>query len=244
MDNLKNFYGELSGKDFTDDCFIAVYIHSAKQYCDEEFFKTLLESNIGNAQISIVDNSIGLDYYSRVIDIVQKYKKENVVNITHIDVPRDDPQHQFLINVTSSLTELRQQFLATSSKYFVILEADIKPINASWLYFFEEVIDRADIIGGLYYDAFRGHTPDCWAKEAELMPIDHVLSGITLYKREFIEEIPFRWSLENTGAFPDAWACYDVARSIKNKWRMANYTKIRADHLTNTGGQRGHDKIN
>ena len=131
MDNLKNFYGELSGKDFTDDCFIAVYIHSAKQYCDEEFFKTLLESNIGNAQISIVDNSIGLDYYSRVIDIVQKYKKENVVNITHIDVPRDDPQHQFLINVTSSLTELRQQFLATSSKYFVILEADIKPINAS-----------------------------------------------------------------------------------------------------------------
>jgi len=230
----------MTEQEFFDDCFIACYIHSAKEYCDESFFKNLFESNIGNTTVSVVDNSIGLDYFNRLNNIIYPYHKNTI--LAHIDVRRDDPRHQFLINVTESVTELRKQFLATNKKYFIILETDVFPRDKNWLLHFSEVIDKAEMIGGLYYVGFHGQ--ELWDKEAELVYTVGMLSGCTLYKRDVIENFPFRWSMENEGAFPDAWISHDSNCDTERSWPKAMYTKIKCDHKHNEHGGRGHDKIN
>ncbi len=223
----------------TDDCFIAIYTHSSKQYCDKQFFKALFKSNIGNALVSIIDNSIGTDYFNRLNLILHPFHKN--IKINHIDISRDDPKHQFLINVEQSVNELRRQFLQTDKKYFITLESDVIPRDKNWLSYFLEKAGYADILGGLYHAGF--HSNDLWDKEDEIVYTRHVLSGCTLYKRELLKVFSFRWSMKDEGAFPDAWICYDAITSLKNKWRIANYTKIKCDHLTNASGGRGHDKI-
>ena len=227
-----------------NECFIAVYTHECKQYCDVEFFDNLFKSHIGDAQISIIDNTLTLNYYDRLQNIVNLYDNKNI-SVSHVDVSRDDARdarHQFLINVTTSLTELRRQFLETDKKYFIIVESDVKPRDKNWLTYFMEVVDQADIIGGLYYVGF--HKQELWDTES-LVYLPGILSGCTLYKREVIEKFPFRWSIENHGAFCDAWICYDcnIDNMGTGQWRLGNYTKIKCDHL-HINGNRGLDKIN
>lgn len=213
-----------------DDVFIAIYTHVCKTYCDSEFFKNLFDSDIGNAAVMVVDNSMGVDYLEKL-----KTLCGNRARVEHIDVSREDQRTLFLRNVTDSLTVLRQAFLDGPYKYFIILESDVIP-EKDWLHSFMEVKDKAGIIGGIYYAEFHGQ--HLFTKGELLEYTTHALSGCTLYNREVIERFPFRWSESKLDAFPDAWISYD-ARS--NGFRVANYTKIQCQHLG--GCSRGHDKI-
>ncbi len=208
-----------------EDCFIAVYTNECKSYCDELFFNTLLNSNIEQAKVSVIDNSI-TGYVNRL-----KILCNNKAEVNHIDVSRGNQRTLFLRNVTESLLKLREQFLKTNCKYFIILESDVCPIDKEWLNYFMEVIDKADIIGGLYYHGFHG---DDLFFSNDIVYVNHVLSGCTLYKREIIEKYSFRWDENNLGAFPDAWICQDA----KN-YRIANYCKIKCNHIHKKNGNRG-----
>lgn len=208
-----------------EDCFIAIYTNECKSYCDELFFNTLLNSNIGQAKVSVMDNSI-TDYVNRLKTICN-----NKAEINHVDVSRENQRTLFLRNVTESLLKLREHFLSDSYKYFIILESDVIPKDIKWLNYFMGVIDKADIIGGLYYRGF--HSDDLFMSD-DLVNTHHVLSGCTLYKREIIEKYPFRWDANNLDVFPDAWICYDA-----HDYRIANYCKIKCDHIHKENGSRG-----
>ena len=104
------------------------------------------------------------------------------------------------MKVLDSVNFLRDKFLQSSCKYFLIIESDVVP-PIDCLERFEEVIDSADIIGGIYY---RGHHKDEWFNEDHKELIDSVVySGCTLYKRNVIEQIPFNLDYNNLGMFPD-----------------------------------------
>jgi hypothetical protein len=222
------------------DFFIAIYSHECKSYCDEQFFKNLLQSDIGDASIHVVDNTIHASYAERIKDIIKSINVHRNIHVSHIFVDRDDPTTQFQRNVAESLSFLRNIFLETKCKYFIIVESDVIP-PADWLHYFMEVIDKADIIGGIYYHGF--HDIKLFEDPTIFQETHHVLSGCSLYKREVIEKIPFRWSTENLGAFPDAWMSYDAHRN-GNNFRLANYSKIQCQHVDKPGSMtRGQETM-
>ena len=215
--------------------FIAVYTNKCKEYCDVDFFGNLFNSNIGDTQVSVVDNSKDLTYTKRLKNICGERAE-----VDRIDIKEERMNIRFLKNVTESALLLREKFLEGKWKYFVILESDVLPQDSDWLVYFNDVVDQADVIGGLYYKGFHGL--DLWEGSPRLVETHHVLSGCALYKREVIEKIPFRWSEENLGAFPDAWCSFDSKRN-GNNFKLANYTKIICDHLESSPGDRGHGRI-
>lgn len=215
------------------DFFIAIYTNECKEYCDGKFFHHLFSTDIGNAHLHIIDNTINTTYMSNLKALCVGR------NVHHINVQRNEDETQFVRNVAESVSFLRDIFLKTDCKYFVIVESDVLPPH-NWLHYFLEVIDKADIIGGIYYKGF--HPQEFFdSEEAIFQETNHVLSGCTLYKREVIEKIPFRWSPENMAAFPDAWICYD---SGQYGFRKANYSKIKCDHLEKPGSMvRGRENL-
>jgi hypothetical protein len=209
---------------------IGSYIHECKRYCADKFFKKLLESNIGDAQITVIDNSPTTAFSN---ELNRKYGKHNI-DITHITVPRIDKKTQFHRNITESVNYIRRLFIDGDYDYLVLLESDVIPRDKEWLYYLLEVADRGDIIGGLYYVGFGGHE-HLNDDFIGIIPVYHVLSGCTLYKRDVIANIPFRYDVESLKSFPDALMSID-ARALG--YTLINYTKVRCDHLRG-----GHDKI-
>ncbi|MDD3089974.1 MAG: hypothetical protein PHT95_08555 [Candidatus Omnitrophica bacterium] len=217
-----------------ENVFIAVYTHQCKSYCDKEFFGNLFASDIGSASVAIVDNSLDADYFHTLYD---RYNMHAYVD--HIIVNRGDSKTQFVRNVEASLYGLRRMFLGGDYEYFIILESDVKPKDKMWLHYFIEVVDQADIIGGLYYEGF--HAPDMWQGPSRIISTHHALSGCTLYKRSVLERFAFRSVAENPGVFPDALMCLDAREA---GFKIANYTKIQCTHLVDNHGGRGIENIN
>lgn len=218
--------------------FVAIYTNECKKYCDEKFFRRLKEMVSGyDCKITIVDNSATDDYFKRLCNMISAIGFEQKIDIEHIEVSREDRSTLFQRNVTESLELLQDEFLAGDWLYFVTLETDIFP-KCDIFEAFLEVVNKADIIGGIYYSGF--HTlADFMHDSAELVPVHHVLSGCTLYKRSVLKKHRFRWSMENIGAFPDAWMSFDAGKSFK----LANYQKIKCDHMHTNRGTRGQELL-
>jgi hypothetical protein len=210
-----------------EDVFIAIYTNECKSYCDYNFFNHLFDTNMNGSSVNVVDNSFKQEYTDRLKRIC-----EDNADVWHIDIDKTDVKTQFQRNVTESLLSLRDKFLGGDWKYFVILESDVLPKDKDWLKYLLEATDQADIIGGLYYKGFHG--PELWEGEPRVIRTHHVLSGCTLYKREVILKFPFRWSMDNIGAFPDAWISVDAGQEFK----LANYTKVVCDHIEMAPGVR------
>jgi hypothetical protein len=215
--------------------FIAVYTNECKAYCDAAFFASLEAFTYPSLSVHVVDNSLGVDYTSRLKRLVPAS-----VEVAHIDVPRDHPQTQFLRNVAVSLDTLRQSFLKGVAPWFLILESDvIAPPDA-----IERLLDAArdfDVVGGVYYEGFH---PSEWFSPShdEIIPAGvggvcgTVLSGCTLYSREAVARVPFRWSYDNLAAFPDAWFSLDAGW---RGFRLSHTTGVKCLHLHDDQGLRG-----
>lgn len=244
IDRVKQFaydiLGEFNMGKQTDGFFVAVYTNECKAYCESEFFGRLKEITDGTgACVSIVDNSLGEAYYNRLCELVKSLGFTVPVKVQHIDVDRTDRKTLFQRNVTESVQLLRDEFLASDKSYFVILESDIYPKDVNLFNNFLEVVEKADIIGGMYYIGW--HKPEAFdPNENGLHPTHHFLSGCTLYKRKVIKKIPFRWSTDNVGAFPDAWMSVDAG---KKGFVLADYWKIKCDHMMNDRGTRGQEEL-
>lgn len=227
--------------------FIAIYTNQVKQYCDQQFFRILGKiTENRDCFIHIVDNTSDISenpkYLQRLHDHMEEWLGHKYFGIYKINVNYLPKETLFLRNVTDSINFLRRLFLNLDSQYFMTIESDtIPPINL--LNLFIEVENKADIIGGIYYQGF--HNPILWNPCVDqLVESKHVLSGCTLYNRKVIEKFEFRYE-DNGGIgyqeFPDSCISIDA---LKEGFKLANYSKIKCLHIEDWNKEgRGRDNL-
>jgi hypothetical protein len=215
--------------------FIAVYTNQVKDYCDDMFFNRLSELYNKN-EVHIVDNSKNNEYY---LKLKSKWGHLENFRFYYLEEPLNPAETLFHRRVTESVLLLRKTFLQTSLLYFMIIESDVIP-PADILTRFDNdisILNKKDknwgVLAALYHRGFDNF------KRKNLHRKYHVLSGCTVYKRALIEKYPFRWSLENFKAFPDAWICWDA----KHEYKFYNDHNIICGHVENqfTGTRRSKE---
>lgn len=207
-----------------DKVFVAVYTNKVKSYCDVQFFNAL-QNNISKEQIYIVDNTNDSGVYTSQL--------KNIIDcsIINLDIPEQPEATKFHRKVAESVLYLRDIFLKSDYKYFLIVESDvILPANTidTLLENIEALPEDTGAVGALYYEGYHNY---------ELMGLqytNHVLSGCTLYKRSMIEKYPFRYQEDYLQAFPDAFICIDAI----NEFKYYNNHQIKCVHAHASNGSR------
>ncbi len=216
-----------------NEIMVAVYTHKIKEYCDKDFFNTLHKS-IKKEQLLVIDNTDDEgEYRKRLEDILIKQKPMLNFRVDHVSTTRKKNfTEQFLTNVCESMGHIVDVFLSfTDYKYLLIIESDVfVPKNTISL--FKKAIKKANktgkwgIIGGLYYNGL--HDPFLHDIKAKgLLETESCYSGCTIYNRELLEEVKFRWSKKDLRVFPDSWMSFDA---IKKGFRIFNYHDIKCEH--------------
>ncbi|WP_343302859.1 hypothetical protein AAHN97_15035 [Chitinophaga niabensis] len=215
--------------------FIGTYTNWAKEYCDKQFLE-----NIGEIQqaaetippVVIVDNTDPEkhDYVEDLTGLADEYLAGKVA-ITQVYRKHED--HQFHHNVVAGALSVRQHFLNSDAQYLLLVESDVIPpvdllgrLDAS----ISQLPEDWGILGCLYYEGFHDYS------KTGIHQAAHALSGCTVYRREVVEQYPFRISEENWAAFPDAWISYDVNKD--GKFKIFNDHDIRCEHLHYRGPMR------
>lgn len=211
--------------------FIAVYTHQLKDYCSEQFFSNLQQLAGGN-HVHIVDNTVGTEYFDKLTELTKDFSNTTV---EHLYVSPEPDRTRFLRSVADSANACRDAFLATSEQHFLIIESDVIPPV--------DVIDRLEkriselddyaAIGCLYYHGFHDYGA------TGLQNTHHCLSGCTVYNRKYLQDIPFRWSEDNLGAFSDAWWCVSIGE-LGLQHLLFNDHDIHCDHISKSNGSRGY----
>lgn len=208
---------------------IGTYTHKCKSYVDEEFYSALRRTYDPRRKdrYVTVDNS-PTERYARSLG--KRFSEFS--EFKHLDIPKQDTARKtFLNNVAVSANELRRLLLASDCDHLVTVESDvIVPPELPEL--FDEAIDTLEemgehwgAVGGLYYAFHHPALKD--AADHRLVRSDDVFSGCTCYNRALLEQIPFRWSQENPGPFPDSWMKIDAYEKGCSTWL---YNKIRCRH--------------
>src|SRR5262249_28402768 len=203
------------------DFFIAVYTHQVKSYCDRLFFRRL-HTIAGQNSVHVVDNSPDDTYTKQLILLCEGY---DTFAITRITVPPDPVATLFLRNVCDSANYLREAFLQTDCRHFMIIESDVlPPLNVLGRFARDigNLPDNWGVFGAVYYKGRHDFTL------RGIHSSDLVFSGCTVYRRELIEKCAFRWSDEHRRSFPDAWMSTDA---IGNDYSLWNHHDIRCRHL-------------
>lgn len=205
--------------------FITTYSNKVKKYCDTEFFANLSKLSMGNPVMIVINDDKDEVYTERVRTLTHAYPN---FSVHHITVPREPYTSQFQRNVTESVNLCRDEFLRSKADNMVIIESDVLP-PLNLLDKFEENAlyltgEKWGIVGGLYYKGFHDYSLE------GLQPTHHVLSGCTMYNRDFIKTCPFRYDEGSLGAFPDAWSSVDATLKGYTLW---NDHLILCEHLNN-----------
>jgi len=206
------------------DIFAAVYTNKVKSYCDVEFFNAL-QNNISTEHIYVVDNtSDNGSYANQLRGIIN-------CNIFNLDIQEQPVVTKFHRKVTESVLFLRNIFLESDYKYFLIAESDvIIPPNTidTLLENIETLPSDTGAVGALYYEGYHNYGL------SGIQYTDHVLSGCTIYKRSMIEKYPFRYQEDYLQAFPDAFICIDAI----NEFKYYNNHELKCKHAHSSNGSR------
>jgi len=208
-----------------DQIFVAVYTNKVKRYCDVEFFNAL-QNNISGEHIYVIDNTNDHGSYASEL--------KNIINckmILNLDIPEEPEATKFHRKVAGSVLYLRDMFLKSEYKYFLIVESDvIIPPNTidTLLKNIEEMPSDTGAVGALYYEGF--HNYDLTG----IQYVNHVLSGCTIYKRSMIEKYPFRYQEDYLQAFPDALICIDAI----HEYKYYNNHDLKCRHAHTSSGTR------
>lgn len=230
--------------------FLAVYTNQCKRYCDALFFSNFKNNLSTDFELHIVDNSAGFEYFDRLSRYVPIWSGINA-SIAHLYTPadlsglpispdtfRDRTMTTAMHNIVSSANYLREKFIKSGCQYFVIIESDIL-FPADFLDRLVEHIDQGEAFGGIYYENW--HKKE-WFDPSfkEIVSAGHVLCGCTLYKREMIEQVSFRYVKGNTKDFPDYWLSVDA---VQKGFRLFHACAVKCIHLFDNEGSRGWNKL-
>jgi len=228
--------------------FICTYTNKVKSYCDEGFFKNLAAIANGNP-VMVVDNTHDSgEYAARIKKLIP------TACVERIKCPSGP--HLFLRNVAESANKCREGFLASGCDHMLIIESDVFP-PADLLERLEEdmaflrkrkqvTLTRQEamskpnqwgIIGAIYYPGYHDfNVYGILAVTGERT----ALSGCTLYNGELIKKVAFRWDVNLTAAFPDAFMSHDSSKLGFTNW---NDHDIRCHHAEKGPNDRGHSEL-
>lgn len=221
----------------TGKFFIAIYTGHPKRYCDTEFLKNL-SIFAGNAEVHIVDNTLGFDgYFRRLNKLCEDVLWNCNWRVHRVEVEAGELFFQRA--VYESVNYLRELFLRSDCDYFLTVESDVlPPVDA--LYLLEKASETYDIVGGIYYPP-EHHKPEWFDAEFNmLIESSRVFSGCTLYPRRVIQNIEFRYDPEDPRNFPDTFFSWDA---IEKGYTMCLDTGVKCDHLHDAKGRRGHHEV-
>ncbi|MCL2100890.1 MAG: glycosyltransferase family 2 protein [Fibromonadales bacterium] len=213
--------------------FICSYTCQVKSYCDALFFEALNNLTYQNKIIKIIDNSQDLNYLSRLDTIKEYFRNLGNCEIKRIDISPEPKKSLFNRAVAESLLLLQKDFLESNCDYFVTIESDVI-VPPNLLELFCEALDKADMIGGLYYN-YSVHTEEDWGNN-DFIFSDGELTGCTCFSRRILEKIEFRQG-EDLAGFPDAYFSQDA---LANEFKIGRYRKIKCQHLDDGTRFRGH----
>ncbi len=201
--------------------FIGTYTVRAKSYCHHQFFNNF-RTIVKNNPACIVDSTPGMRYARQLTIESNRIPRCEFI---HQDIP-DKAGYFFHNSVAGGVNLCRDRFLKTDAKYLLIIESDVIPPVDVLERMQKDILQLENknwgILGALYYNGFHNY------ELTGLQESDCVLSGCTVYRRELLQSHPFRWSLENVKAFPDAWMSHDAFLAGYSKW---NDHDIRCAHI-------------
>lgn len=208
-----------------EDVFVAIYTNEVKRYCDELFFNNIKKIVPSSATLFIVDNSLTDSYLERIKELMSGWDGD--CKFKHVYLPHDE-SYRFQKSVLKSLKVLEHDFLESECKYFLIIETDVIPSKEDFEILIEDIRRHSDFgaIGGLYYNGIHNRIVG-----RDLVEEDCVFSGFTVYKREVIEKIGFRWDEAVSGCFPDSFMKHDL---LVNGYKVGNDHRISCMHLKKT----------
>jgi hypothetical protein len=213
--------------------YVCSYTCEAKSYCDALFFEGLSNLTYQNKIIKIIDNSQELNYLTRLNAIRDYFENLKTLEIEHIDISPEPKNSLFNRAVAESLLFLQKDFLKSDCDYFATIESDVI-VPPNLLELFCEVLNKADLIGGLYYN-LSFHTKEDWEGD-DFVFSNGELTGCTCFSRKILKKIMFRQG-EDLAAFPDAYFSKDA---VANGFKIGRQRKIKCKHLDDGTGFRGH----
>ena len=231
IDELMRNLSNNSPVPLTPKFFVCSYTCQAKSYCDTLFFEGLSNLTYKNKVIKIIDNSQDLNYFSRLNAINEYFAKK--CQIEHTDIAFEPKTTLFNRAVCESLKILQKQFLQSDCTHFVTIESDVI-VPPDLLELFCEVLNKADVIGGLYH-CYAFHTKEDYESDDFAFSAGE-LTGCTCFNRKILEKIEFRQG-EDITCFPDHYFSQDA---IANGFKTGKYRKIKCKHLDDGSGFRGH----
>jgi hypothetical protein len=185
--------------------------------------------------VFIVDNTLDTGFYiNRLKALAQRYSN---FSVAHQFVNAEPKISQFQRNVTESVNVCREKFLQSDCDHMLIVESDVIPPANLLTMFNEDIVNLTKenwgIIGGKYYKGFHDFNLQGVQK------INHVLSGCSLYNKDLLKRVKFRYLEEQLSAFPDAFMSHDASGFGYTLW---NDYRISCDHLEAYPGNRGRLK--
>ncbi len=197
-----------------------------KEYCFEEYLKSINNLTYNNFDILLVDNSKKDDYYNKIKDKIPTIRDKWFENA------RD--------RIIHSRNILREKILRENYDYFLSLEQDVIPPK--------DVIERLlkhnkKIIGGVYFKlgSFNELIPLVWLNidqrysrraildeiNGDLLEVATCGLGCILIHKSVLEKVKFRY-LKEKKAFDDVWFCEDAR---ENGFKVYCDTSIKCKHM-------------
>lgn len=225
--------------------FICTYTNRVKSYCDEAFFNNLAAIANDNP-VMVVDNTHDTGEYAAKIK-----KLIPTACVERIKCPPGN--WQFHRNVAESANTCRESFLKSDCDHMLIVESDVFP-PVDLLERLEEDIILLEKRRKFTFTS-QGITPkpNQWGIIGAIYHISHhdfnvhgmqlitgqgtALSGCSLHNRELMKKVTFRWDVNLSVAFPDAFMSHDSSKMGFTNWNDHN---IRCYHAEKSPGDRGH----
>jgi len=200
--------------------FIGTPVHARKDYCMGQFMQTVNAINYPEFQHCVVDNSPAVSYMNDIKTLYGTPKREFFHVETSDESLKGDSSHKRLV---ASYTIMRDRFLATDCEFFMTLECDVM-IPSDGLTKLVEA-DK-DMIQGFYYVGFFGEEDN----GTGLMKFGHNkgLNGVSLFKRNVLEKIAFRYDPNILAAHQDAFFFTDACAMGFESWY---HRDVRCPHV-------------
>ena len=205
----------------TPKVFIGTPVHVRKDYCMFRFMNAVSDLVYPDFHHCVVDNSPNVDYATNLKKVYDQSNRSFFHVETEGESLEGGASHKRLV---ASYNLMRDQFLATDCEFFMTLECDVM-IPSDGLKLLVEA-DK-DIVQGQYYIGFFSE-PETNGNGLIQFYHNKGLNGVSLFKREVLEQIKFKYSEDILAAHQDAFFFAEAVAAGFESWF---HRDVKCDHM-------------